>query len=60
MDESALKDELGDPDWVKPSETPDEPVVLWTYRCRDRLLWITLREGKVTVVQTNRPLPESR
>jgi hypothetical protein len=51
MDEAALKDELGDPDSIKVYEDTQPPLELWTYRCRDKPVWVSLRAGKVSSVK---------
>jgi hypothetical protein len=51
MDESALKRELGEPDSTKLYEDSDSPLDLWTYRCRDKPVWVGLRSGKVVSVK---------
>jgi hypothetical protein len=51
MDETTLKEELGEPDSIKVYEDSVPPVELWTYRCRDKPVRVSLKEGKVTSVR---------
>jgi hypothetical protein len=51
MDEAALKDELGEPDSIKPYEDSVPPLEMWTYRCRDKPVRVSLRSGKVVSVK---------
>jgi hypothetical protein len=51
MDETTLKDERGEPDSIKVYDDSVPPVEMWTYRCRDKPVRISLRSGKVASVR---------
>jgi hypothetical protein len=52
MDTDVLKDELGEPDSVKLyQEGFENGMELWTYRCRDQPVWVSVQAGKVKSVR---------
>jgi hypothetical protein len=54
MEESKLKEELGEPDSIKLYEDANPPWSMWIYHCRDGHVWITVQQGRVQAVDVPR------